>query len=291
MTLQDTKRVLDFLHRSGFLVVYFTGGEPTLHPHITEIVGYANELGFITSLTTNGTSSEGTIRRLKEAGLHLLSVSLDHWDDGVCEKIRGVRGIKQKEEEILTCAKEIGLSVYALNFLNPYVIRDGMEVLIRHVNHDLGVPFGFCYPTSCDDNSYRLGGSLSDEELYVNIDGSIKTILEMKKGGSAIANPFLYIEDVLRFNNNEAPNYCCKGGEDVVYIDWRGDVYPCFLKPRLFNILDGNGYRFLKYVRCNECLINCFREPSLFSQALRAPGLAIRELRYSWANTLKLMVP
>jgi len=134
ISLQGAKEVLNFLRDNGFLVVYFTGGELTLHPNLIEIVNYANKLGFMTSVTTNGTCSKGTIYGLREAGLYFLSVSLDHWDDEVCDKIRGVKGIKQKEEKVIGYAKDAGLKVYALTCLNPYIVRDGVGALVRYVN-------------------------------------------------------------------------------------------------------------------------------------------------------------
>ncbi|NWG10033.1 MAG: radical SAM protein [Nitrososphaerales archaeon] len=291
ISLQGAKEALNFLRDNGFLVVYFTGGEPTLHPDLIEIVNYANKLGFVTSVTTNGTCSKGVIYGLREAGLYLLSVSLDHWDDEVCDKIRGVKGIKQKEEEVIRYAKDAGLKVYALTYLNPHIVGDGVEVLVKYVNRELKVPFGFCYPTYCDDGSYHLGGDLSGKELHEYVNDSVKSIYETKKKGASVANPFLYIEDVIRFNNKEVPNYYCKGGEEVVYVDWKGDVYPCFLKPKLFNMLTGDKPRFLKKVKCNECLINCFREPSLFPQALKSPKLVSREVIHSWNDTVKLILP
>jgi len=68
----------------------------------------------------------------------------------------------------------------------------------------------------------------------------------------------------------------------VVYVDWLGDVYPCFLKEKLFNALNGDIPKFLKDVRCNDCLINCFREPSILPQIFSPPNLFIREVFHSY---------
>ena len=289
ISLETAKQVLDFLSENGFVGTYFTGGEPTLHPDLVEIVRYASSLGMFSSMTTNGTASHKVIRELKQAGLRMLSVSLDHWDDSVCEKIRGFKDIKKREEATIRFAKEIDLNVYALAFLNPILIRDGVEHLIEYVNSQLEVPFGFCYPTSCDLNSYKLGGLITEEMISANADRAVETIMEMKKKGYEIANPFQYIHEAIRFGKNEPPEHYCKGGEYVVYIDWRTNVYPCFRKAKLFNIASGGTPHFLKNVQCNECLINCFREPSLLPQILTSPKLAYRELRYSRKGTLKLI--
>jgi MoaA/NifB/PqqE/SkfB family radical SAM enzyme len=47
ISLSDAKKVLKTLEDQKFLIVYLTGGEPTLHPHVVEIVEYADELGLI----------------------------------------------------------------------------------------------------------------------------------------------------------------------------------------------------------------------------------------------------
>jgi len=52
--------VLDELREQvGFVdAVVITGGEPTLHPHLKEIISEIKKLGFLVKLDTNGTNSE-----------------------------------------------------------------------------------------------------------------------------------------------------------------------------------------------------------------------------------------
>lgn len=282
ISMGEAKRVLDFLYKNKFLIVYFTGGEPALHPNIAEMVGYANHLGLVTAMTTNGTVSRALITRLKEAGLFLLTVSFDHWDAGLCEKIRRHRGIKDKQERAIRYCKEAGLRTHTLTFLNSYVVRDGVEKLVRYVNEQLGVPFGFCYPVKSDQRVYPLGRDLSREEVSSqSLKESVETILSLKKRGAMIANLGTYIEDILSFYEEKTPNFYCKGGEDVIYVDWSGNVYPCFMKKKMFNVMDEEENSLLKGVACNDCLTNCFREPSLLSQLPLTP-LLIEEFFYSY---------
>jgi MoaA/NifB/PqqE/SkfB family radical SAM enzyme len=263
--LRDAQRALDFLYENKFMVVYFTGGEPTLHPDLVSFVRYASRLGLVTSMTTNGTSPTATITRLKKAGLDVLSVSLDHWTDGVCETIRCHSGIKAKQEHKLRHARRIGMRVYALAYLGPFLCEEGaVETFVRYVNDAVGVPVAFCFPTSCDENSYRLSGVGSDVD-YARLGHTIQAILRLKREGHHILNPTIYLEDTLRFLHRKPPTVDCKGGEEVVYVDWRGDVFPCFLQSKLFNVLEDEP-RFLSHVHCSRCVINCFREPSIFAQ-------------------------
>lgn len=279
MEPKDAMRVLDFLSQNKFLIVYFTGGEPTLHPNVVEIVRYANKLGLVTAMTTNGTASKDMITRLKRAGLFVLSVSFDHWDDEISEKIRRHKDIKRKQESTIKHCKEVGLRTYTLTFLNHYVIRDGVEKLVTYINEKFNVPFGFCYPIRTGTDTYPLGGSLPEEEIsFDKLKKSVEIILALKRKGYAVANLGTYIEDILNFYEGRLANFYCKGGEDVIYIDWFGNVYPCFVKEKLFNVLKDEKPRFLKNVMCNECLTNCFREPSILAQ-LRL-SLLMREAIY-----------
>ena len=267
LSVHDGLRLLDFLHDNRFMVVYFTGGEPTLHPDLISLVRYANRLGLVTSMTTNGTSPLTTLSELQEAGLDVLSVSLDHWDSQVCEHLRGHRQIQAKQEAKLQYAKQIGLRVYALAYLNPLLCEDqAVQTFVEYADQALDVPLAFCFPTECDENTYRLCGMGSGKD-YDILYRAICTILQLKRSGHRILNPTVYLEDVLRFLRRESPAIYCKGGEDVIYIDWLGNTYPCFLRSRIFNAL-GDEPRFARRVRCNDCVINCFREPSILAQSL-----------------------
>ena len=279
MPLENVEKVLKFLSENRFLIVYFTGGEPTLHPQIAEAVEKADRLKLATTLTTNGNLKPEKIEELKEAGLRVLSVSLDHWKPEICEKIRGVKGIMERQVEAIAYAKELGLKVYALVYLNPYLVLDGVEKIVEYVNSSLGVPVGFCYPTQADINTFRLHGEFRGN-LQEKLKESLETILRLKKAGYRITNTGSYLEDLLRPPGRKA-NFYCKGGETTVYIDWHGNLYPCFLKPKMFNLLEDGEHRLQENVECDDCYINCFREPSLLSQALKSPRLLFKEAFYA----------
>lgn len=275
ISMADAKRVLDFLARNNFIAIYITGGEPTLHPGLTEIVRYARSLGIVSTMTTNGTADPDLVNELQRAGLHLLTVSLDHWDPRICEAIRRRPGIREKQIETLRRARDIGMRVFALAFLNPFLARDGVEKLVKFSNAELGVPLGFCYPVETRVNSYRLGGTITERQYSEMLRDTVDTLRRLKQRGYYISNLGTYMEDLAN-NNGGRPNFYCRGGEDVIYVDWRGDVYPCFLKEKLFNILDEDEPRFLENVSCNDCFTNCFREPSLLPQIWK-PHLLLKE--------------
>jgi len=276
LPLNQGRRLLQLLYDNKFMIIYFTGGEPTLHPDLVAFVRHANRLGLVTSMTTNGTSSLTTLEQLRDAGLDVLSVSLDHWDGEVCERVRGHRRIQAKQEAKLRYAKRIGLRVYALAYLNPLLCEDGaIQTFVEYADDTLDIPVAFCFPTTSDENTYRLCGMGSGGD-YSKLYQTIHTILQLKRHGHRILNPTVYLEDIMRFLRGSPPAIYCRGGEDVVYIDWLGNTYPCFLRPKLFNALEDEP-RFLDRVHCNDCLINCFREPSIFAQFPRRSMFVFHE--------------
>jgi MoaA/NifB/PqqE/SkfB family radical SAM enzyme len=274
--VEGFKRALRFMADHGFLMVYLTGGEPTLHPWIYEAIRYARRLDLLTVLSTNGTRGPEVVERLHEAGLDVLTVSIDHWDHEVCDKIRGVRGVLAEQVRSIVRARDLGMNMYALVYLNPYLVVDGVERLVEYVNGELKVPIGFCYPTDVEVNTYSLHGGFNEAELRERLKLSVRKLLKLKRRGYAVVNTATYLQDILR-RPGAKPNYYCKGGENVFYVDWRGDVYPCFAKPKLFNLLRDEP-RALRGVRCDECFTNCFREPSMLPQLLKSPKLLLKEL-------------
>ena len=260
ISLSDAKQIIDFLVERRFLILYLTGGEPTLHPNICEIVGYASSRGLITTMTTNGTVSPKVLWRLRESGLQSISVSLDHYDPQRCEAIRGVKGIMGKQINTLLYANTLGLRPYALTYLGPEITKDGVAKLISYVNK-LGLPWGFCYPTDAK-NSFTLK---AEAQRQVDLLSALQTILYLKKSRRGrVTNTLAYIEDAIRHTNNKPTKYACLAGYTVVYVDWFGDVYPCFMREKMFNIFDGEE-RFQRF-DCDLCLANCFREPSYLAK-------------------------
>ncbi len=61
LTLDDARLLLDALRAAGGEKITFAGGEPTLHPHLGELLVHAKELDFVTSLVTSGSRLEALL--------------------------------------------------------------------------------------------------------------------------------------------------------------------------------------------------------------------------------------
>jgi MoaA/NifB/PqqE/SkfB family radical SAM enzyme len=87
------REVLGDLAGLGCRKVHFTGGEPLLRPQVPDLTAHASALGIRVTMTTNGTLVDKALaRRLAEAGLRGVNLSLDSPDRRTHDRVRGVRG-------------------------------------------------------------------------------------------------------------------------------------------------------------------------------------------------------
>src|SRR5947208_1136457 len=57
--------------------IWFTGGEPTLYPHFTELVHHIKRNGMLAGVTTNGTTLKRKAEEILEAPMDMMVVSID----------------------------------------------------------------------------------------------------------------------------------------------------------------------------------------------------------------------
>lgn len=79
LSLEEIKRNIDYWCEGEPLEnIRFSGGEPTLHKDIVEIIAYAKASGIKRiALSTNGSNSLGLYKKLVDAGVNDFSISLD----------------------------------------------------------------------------------------------------------------------------------------------------------------------------------------------------------------------
>ncbi len=80
LPLADAMALLRALREAGAEKLNFAGGEPTLHPHIGELVGEAKRLGFVTTLITNGARLDRLLDT-HAADIDWIGISVDSADE------------------------------------------------------------------------------------------------------------------------------------------------------------------------------------------------------------------
>ena len=256
---EDAKRALVKLRKNNFGTLQITGGEPLLNPDIFHIIKYAKKLGFTIFLVTNGTLiNEITASKLSESGVDNVGVSFHHYDRMIFEKIANHKKILDKVLNTIENLKKEKIPTEALFTLSKYN-RDNIEKTVEFIN-DLGLGVSFSMPTIIKNTSFSLGGE-SVEFKKKELKKIISKIIRLKKRGYKILNNTVFLKEALNFLDGKN-KYQCLGGYKIFYLDWNLNFYPCMFKGKPMSLNKVN-FKFEK-VRCNDCLLQCFREPSLF---------------------------
>lgn len=193
-----------------FLYLYFQG-EPYLHPHFTELVGFASKKNIYTVTSTNGHFlNDDNARKTVESGLSRIIISIDGTTQESYEQYR-VGGNLEKVIEgtkNLTCWKK------KLKSATPHVIFQ--MVVFSHNENEV-------------DKLHRLAAACGADEV------KLKTaqIYDFERGNKLIPKNVKYsryIQPELTLNGfqikNPLLNHCWKMWHSCV-VTWDGLVVPC----------------------------------------------------------------
>lgn len=139
LSLQEIKRNIDLWCENIPLEnIRFSGGEPTLHPNIVEIIAYAKQKGIKRiAISSNGSNKLELYKQLVEAGANDFSISLDACcaEDG--DKMAG--GLKGAWDVVVSNIHEISKISYVT--VGIVLTPDNIDKTIDTIRfaHKLGV--------------------------------------------------------------------------------------------------------------------------------------------------------
>jgi radical SAM protein with 4Fe4S-binding SPASM domain len=163
LNTDEWKAALQNLWDIGVPHVTFTGGEPTLRDDLPILVDFAEELGIITGLITNGRklSDKNLVDELIKAGIDHFQITIESHDAKIHDKLSGHKGAW--EETIQAIKNIIPTPVYIMTntTLTPFNIKD-VEKTVEFL-HSLGI-------TQFAANSIIKSGGGKQEELALSIE-------------------------------------------------------------------------------------------------------------------------
>ena len=120
--------------------LFFTGGEPTMSPHLREYIRYSKEVGKRHSLLTNAVRLEdkGFLRSLLDAGLEEVTVPMYGFSDDIYERMTGVRLLKNRMKALKNIKKAslpICLSYTAYRGVNDDVVPQLVEFALKNADY------------------------------------------------------------------------------------------------------------------------------------------------------------
>ena len=97
-------------------LIQISGGEPTIHPDIFEIVDYAKKTGKIQTIMMNSNGrkfaqSKEFCKKAKEAGLHGVYLQFDGFKDSTYKELRGDNRLLSEKFKAIENLSEAGLKI------------------------------------------------------------------------------------------------------------------------------------------------------------------------------------
>lgn len=230
VTLADAKSAIDSLNDLGVGVLSVTGGEPFTVPHLPDIIEHASRTGMTVFTGTNGSlTTRGTVRRLADAGIDAVWISVEAIDPVTLEAHRSLECLSKEIARTVGLLQEHNVPTYAICAINRGVLD--IDSYLGYI-HTLGfTSVKFDYPMTAPMGSSYLGYSddqcllLSPEERELIVD----RILLHKQNGSQvrIINPTGGLRGFLDHSRGIDAGFRCPAGRYVLYLDWDLNLFRC----------------------------------------------------------------
>lgn len=223
LPLGQWRQVLRTLARVGVPQVIFTGGEPTLHPGLVRLVAWAEGLGFVCGLNTNGRKlgEEGLARRLARAGLDHVQITLVSHRAEVHDRVVGAPAHAETVAGI-RAALDAGLHTLT----NTTLTRDNAAEALQIVDfvYNLGLRTFAMNGMICSGSGRCNPAALQEARL-------IPLLKAVRDRAAELGMRFLWYTptEYCRLNplSLELGPKSCNAAEYSLCVEPNGDVLPC----------------------------------------------------------------
>jgi MoaA/NifB/PqqE/SkfB family radical SAM enzyme len=216
--LAEIRDAIAQVQELGAAVIGFTGGEPLLRDDLEEMISSVGERSMPIFFTTGYQLQRQRIRALRDAGLKIPVVSLDHYTAEVHDRGRGREGIFDHAVRAIELFKEEGFYV-AVSFVPDRALMDDTEELYRTLAffRQLGV------------NDMRLTSPILSGQLVARPEqllsaDNVRTIFEIQRHSTRTrGEPGVFAYDYFEGEQQ----YGCVAGYGYMFIDSQGNICPC----------------------------------------------------------------
>ena len=263
------------------IVANVSGGEPLARGDLPEIVAAIAKPGWLPWIVVVTNASQLTPERylrLKQAGMHQLSVSLDYPDERH-DEFRRIPGLFEKMSKVLpelarTAQRDevsLNVCITAWNYRDlPDIVRLGKE---------WGLPVNFSVYTHLrvqDRSGLVNGDSLAD------LREVIEELIDMRRRGYPVYTTPRILWKFYHFLAEEGiPG--CEAGRRFLVVNPDGRLTPCAMVMAYFDRQEDMLESFTKQNTCTKCYIStrANTEKGYFRSALDNPA-ALRRLLAPW---------
>ncbi len=207
--LEILKSRIDEFKRLRAVFVTLNGGEPLLHPEITELVRYISESGMIPMINSNGRLlTPELIKDLNEAGLFGIQISCDRLEDNEVTK-KSMKRLRPKLEMLKLHAK---FKIRINGVLGSGSPKEIIEVAKIVLSYDFD--FQCSLVRDADGSALPLDQETQDAYLEIRkLRGRLPAILN-----DSFQLPLVRGEEL---------NWKCRSGARYFHVDAEGLVHLC----------------------------------------------------------------
>ena len=172
LSFEEIVRVASLFVARGVRKLRITGGEPLLRKDIERLIEMLARLpGVEITLTTNGVLLPKLARRLKDAGLHRVTVSLDALDDALFRQMNDANYPVEKVLEGIESARAAGLGPIKVNMVVKRGTNDGdIEAMATHFRHSGHILRFIEFMDVGASNGWKMDEVLPSREVIARID-------------------------------------------------------------------------------------------------------------------------
>lgn len=245
-TLADLKTWLHKIRSLGTMRIALVGGEPLLHPDIVEVVRYCRELGFATSLTTNGfLLNRELIRELDAAGLEVMQISVDRMTPSPVTK-KSFKTVLPKLDEF----RDSRIQLHITGVICEDTVAESRAVLDTGLAR--GIPTEVRLVHADPQRFFRVkeADSSAAREL-------LEWMREAKRRGIKIHTNEAILNYQLGLLQGERLDWTCTAGYKIFFVSAQGQFWLCSMQHTDKHIMDITPEDLFANYRKKSCQDGC----------------------------------
>ncbi|HSH37528.1 MAG TPA: radical SAM protein, partial [Chthoniobacterales bacterium] len=225
--ISDLKKWAHKIRELGTMRIALVGGEPLTHPDIVELVRYCRELGFATSLTTNGfLLTRKKLQELQDAGLQVMQISVDRMTPSPITK-KTFKTILPKLEYF----KDSKISLHITGVLCQDTLPESTAVLETGLAR--GIPTEVRLVHADPTSFYRV--QRGSPEALKNF---VEWMIQRKQNGEKIHTNEAVLNYQLSLLNGTPTDWTCMAGYKLFFVSAQGKFWECSMVKTDKHIMD-----------------------------------------------------
>jgi MoaA/NifB/PqqE/SkfB family radical SAM enzyme len=226
-SLDDLKKWLRKIRELGTMRIALVGGEPLMHPNIVELVRYCRELGFATSLTTNGfLLTRELVQQLEDAGLQVMQISVDRMTPSPITK-KSFKTVLPK----LDYFRDSKISLHITGVICADTLPESQAVLETGLSR--GIPTEVRLVHADPLHRFRVDRGRREE-----LEAFIDSMIERKRRGEKIHTSEAILNYQRSLLRGERVEWTCVAGYKLFFVSAQGKFWICSMVHTDKHIMD-----------------------------------------------------